>query len=99
MKDKRKEVQWRKTACKACMFFLGLTMFSFSPAFALMVAVPAATPVTTPSATVATLSSLEVQVTVGSVASAGKTVAIKVSDSPIPMVSSATPAGPRRHRC
>ena len=34
MKDKRKEVQWRKTACKACMFFLGLTMFSFSPAFA-----------------------------------------------------------------
>jgi hypothetical protein len=50
---------------------------------AVMVAEPGATPVTTPVAsTVAMVSSLEVQVTEGSVASEGATVAVKVAVSP-----------------
>ena len=47
-----------------------------------MVAEPAATGVTTPAATVATLSSLDFQVTFLLVASAGATVAVRVPVSP-----------------
>ena len=54
-----------------------------SPAVAVMVARPTATPVTTPSFTVAILSSELLQVTVGSVASSGMTVAVNVSLSPV----------------
>ena len=54
----------------------------FSPALAVMVAVPAATAVTTPFSTVATVASEVVQVTVLSVASAGVTVAVRVTVSP-----------------
>ena len=53
-----------------------------SPAFAVMVAVPALTAVTTPSLTVATVSSEEVHVTVLSVALSGVTVALRVVVSP-----------------
>lgn len=51
----------------------------FSPALAVIVDVPAATAVTVPLSTVATLVSLEVQETVLSVALLGFTVAVKVS--------------------
>ena len=53
-----------------------------SPAFAVIVALPALSAVTTPLATVATVSSDDVHVTVLSVASSGVTVAVKVSVSP-----------------
>ena len=55
---------------------------SFSPAFAVMVALPGATAFTLPPETVATEASEVLQVTLGSVASAGRTVADKVASSP-----------------
>ena len=59
----------------------------WSPLEAVIVAVPAATAVTTPvSLTVALVSSEEVQVTVGSVAFSGRTVAVRVNTSPSIMV-------------
>ena len=57
-----------------------------SPAVAVIVASPAATPVTTPSVTVATASLLLVHVTVLSVAFSGNTVAVSVSLSPTVIV-------------
>ena len=54
----------------------------FSPAFAVMVAVPNFLAVTTPLETVATVASEVVQVTVLSVASSGPTVAVRVTVSP-----------------
>ena len=54
-----------------------------SPAFAVTVAVPAATAVTFPPSTVATDASLLDHVTVLSVALPGLTVAVSVADSPI----------------
>ena len=54
----------------------------FSPAFAVMVAVPAFTAVTFPSFTVATDVFEELHVTVLSVASSGFTVAVSVASSP-----------------
>ena len=54
----------------------------FSPAFAVMVAVPAVTAVTLPSFTVATAAFEELQVTVLSVASSGFTVAVSVYSPP-----------------
>ena len=53
-----------------------------SPALAVMVADPAATPVTRPPATVATPLSDELQVTVLSVALSGVTVAVSVTVAP-----------------
>ena len=53
-----------------------------SPAWAVMVAVPAATAVTVPLSTVATAALLVVQVTVLSVALSGLTVAVSVSEPP-----------------
>ena len=55
---------------------------SFSPALAVMVALPGATAFTWPSVTVATEASDELQVTLGSVASAGRTVANNSASSP-----------------
>ena len=57
-------------------------MAVFSPAFDVMVAVPAFTAVTLPSFTVATAVSDELHVTVLSVASSGFTVAVSVASSP-----------------
>ena len=54
----------------------------FSPAFAVIVALPAATAVTTPFSTVATAVSLLSQITVLSVAVVGNTVAVSVSVAP-----------------
>ena len=54
----------------------------FSPAFAVIVALPAATAVTIPSFTVATAVSLLSQITVLSVAVVGNTVAVSVSVAP-----------------
>ena len=65
-----------------------LLFASFSPAFAVIVASPSPTAVTTPSLTVATFSSLEDQVTVGSVASSGRTVALRVALLPLIMGNS-----------
>ena len=53
-----------------------------SPAFAVIVTLPALSAVTTPSLTVATVSSDDVQTTVLSVAFSGVTVAVSVSVSP-----------------
>ena len=64
---------------------------STSPQVAVIVAVPRATAVTTPSSeTVATFSSLEVQVRVLSAALSGPTVAVMVAVSPSLMLSSVT---------
>ena len=60
----------------------------FSPAWAVIVAVPAETAVTVPLSTVATAASLVVQVTVLSVALSGSTVAVSVSEPPTVSVSS-----------
>ena len=64
-----------------------------SPAFAVMVAVPVATAVTTPSVTVATFALDVVQVTVLSVALSGLTVAVRVAFLPtIRVISTASRA-------
>ena len=59
-----------------------------APAAAVIVAFPFATAVTTPSVTVATPVSLLVQVTVLSKAFSGRTVAVRVSVSPVIRVNS-----------
>ena len=66
-----------------------LQVASFAPALAVMVAVPAFTAFTLPSATVATASSEEVQVTILSVASSGFTVAFNSASWPSTRVNSA----------
>ena len=67
--------------------FIGFTVIvqvaDLSPAVAVIVAVPSDFPVTAPSTTVAINSSLDSQITVGSVAPSGNTVAVSVSFSPI----------------
>ena len=82
------------TSVKVCLSSsteeTGINLFStvtaqvavFSPACAVIVTVPGATAVTFPSATVATDSSEVVQVTVGSVAFSGRTVAFKSASFP-----------------
>ena len=59
-----------------------------SPAFAVIVAVPAATAVTTPSSTFAIVSSEDLHVTVPSVALSGATVAVSFSVTPTSRVKS-----------
>ena len=79
-----------KAVLYKAMELTGMNFFStvtsqvavFSPAFAVMVALPGVSVFTFPASTVATEASEVLHVTVGSVASAGRTVADKTASSP-----------------